>query len=520
MQNIRNSTFNFHLNTNQKWFLLALVLAFIAYFGGLSDLVSRWNKQEEYGHGYFIPLISLWFLWSRKDALIASIGAASWAGPALIAIGSIGLLLGELTAVYLLIQISFLLTIIGLVLAYGGPSLLKVSILPIAFLIFAIPLPYFVGAQLSWRLQIVSSGLGVAILRLLGNSVYLEGNVIDLGLYKLQVVEACSGLRYLYPLLSISFLMAYMYKAKLWQRIFIFLSAIPITVVMNSLRIAMVGVLVNQWGNGMADGFLHYFEGWIIFMVCLLLLMAEVVLLEKLGQKRSFWQAVDVPVISAVKPSMPQTQPNKPLLLSIACILVSIIAVSLLSGRQEITPQREKLAGFPEKIGEWKARESSLPTEIEKYLGVDDYLLADYSNSNKDSINFYVAYYASQRKGVSPHSPQVCMPGGGWIISSLDRITIDVAGKKDFHVNRTVINKDNDKQVVYYWFEQRGRHIANEYYMKWYLLLDSIQKNRTDGALVRVTSYLRPNESEDQVDKRIQSFLQKSVPLLDAYVPQ
>lgn len=507
------------LTQNQKWFLFALVLAFVAYFGGLSDLVSRWNTQEEYGHGYFIPLISIWFLWARKEALLASIGESSWVGPVLIAIGAVGLLLGELTAIFVLIQLSFLLTLIGLVLAYGGKSLLRVSLLPIAFLAFAIPLPYFLGAQLSWRLQLISSDLGVAFLRILGNSVYLEGNVIDLGIYKLQVVEACSGLRYLYPLLSIGFLMAYMYKGKLWQKIFIFLSTIPITVIMNSLRIAMVGVLVNRWGNDMADGFLHYFEGWIIFMVCLLILILEVVILEKIGQKRHFWQAVDVPVIQPVHPDKPESIVKKPLYVSIVLILVGLIAVNLLSDRVEIKPERKPLATFPTKIDNWIAKESSLPKDVEEFLGVDDYLLADYK-TGRDSVNFYVAYYASQRKGVSPHSPQVCMPGGGWIISSLDRITIDVAGKKDFHVNRTVINKDNHRQVVYYWFEQRGRHIANEYYMKWYLLLDSIQRNRTDGALVRVTAYIRPSESIEAADKRIQAFLEKSIPLLDTYVPK
>ncbi|MES2579499.1 MAG: VPLPA-CTERM-specific exosortase XrtD [Pseudomonadota bacterium] len=507
------------LTQNQKWFLFALVLAFFAYFGGLSDLVSRWNSQEEYGHGYFIPLISIWFLWARKDALLASIGESSWIGPVFIAIGAVGLLLGELTAIFVLIQLSFLLTLIGLVLAYGGKSLLRVSLLPIAFLAFAIPLPYFLGAQLSWRLQLISSELGVAFLRLLGNSVYLEGNVIDLGIYKLQVVEACSGLRYLYPLLSIGFLMAYMYKGKFWQKVFIFLSTIPITVIMNSLRIAMVGVLVNRWGNDMADGFLHYFEGWIIFMVCLLILILEVVILEKIGQKRRFWQAVDVPVIQPAKPNKPESIVKKPLYVSIALILVASIAVNLLSDRVEIKPERKPLATFPTKIDNWVAKESSLSKDVEEFLGVDDYLLADYK-ADGSSVNFYVAYYASQRKGVSPHSPQVCMPGGGWIISSLDRITIDVAGKKDFHVNRTVINKDNHRQVVYYWFEQRGRHIANEYYMKWYLLLDSIQRNRTDGALVRVTTYIRPSESIEVADKRIQEFLEKSVPLLDTYVPK
>ena len=510
---------NFQLTSNQKLFIFALIMAFAAYFGGLSDLVTRWNKQEEYGHGYFIPLISLWFLWSRKSALIASIGESSWVGPALIAIATVGLILGELSAIFVLIQFGFLLTIIGLVLSYGGKSLLKVSWLPVAFLIFAIPLPYFVGAQLSWRLQILSSELGVSFLRLLGNSVFLEGNVIDLGVYKLQVVEACSGLRYLYPLLSISFLMAYMYKAALWKRALVFISAIPITIVMNSARIAMVGILVNHWGNNQAEGFLHYFEGWIIFMICLLMLVAEILLLEKFGQKRGFWQAVDLPVVQAVKPNGTETSPSKPLLVSIAIILASLLAVTVLGGRHEVVPARQKLVTFPTKINAWQAKEERMDKSVETFLGVDDYLLADYKDPAKGSVNFYVAYYASQRKGVSPHSPQVCMPGGGWVISSLNRIAIQVAGKKDFYVNRTMINKDNHRQVVYYWFEQRGRHIANEYLMKWYLLKDAIVRNRTDGALVRVTTYLRPSEDESAADTRIQSFLHESLPLLDGYVP-
>ena len=508
------------LTTNQKLFFFATFVAFIAYFGGLSDLLTRWNAQEEYGHGYFIPLITLWFLWARKDALINSIGNASWAGPVCIVIGSMGLLLGELSAIFILIQLGFLLTIIGLVLALGGKSLLKVTILPITFLLFAIPLPYFVGAQLSWRLQITSSELGVGILRLLGNSVFLEGNVIDLGVYKLQVVEACSGLRYLYPLLSISFLIAYMYKSSLLKRTIVCLSAIPITVVMNSMRIAIVGLLVNQWGNSMAEGFLHYFEGWIIFIICLFILVAEVMLLEKFGQKRSFWQAVDVPDISSEKFGSLKKVSSKPLLVSITIILLSLMLVNMLGSRQEIIPERKKFITFPQEINGWQAKENSLDKATETFLGLDDYLLADYKKSENGEVNFYVAYYASQRKGVSPHSPQVCMPSGGWIISSLSRVALNIANKKDFNVNRTIINKGNQRQVVYYWFEQRGRHVASEYYMKWYLLLDSINRNRTDGALVRLTTYLRPTESESAADARIQGFLQDSLPLLDSYVPQ
>jgi len=126
-------------------------------------------------------------------------GRASTWGLVVLALSAALLVLGEVTAIYLLIQLGFLLALVGVVLCYGGVSLLRMAWLPIAFLLFAIPLPYFVDSQISWRLQLLSSTLGVAVLRALGYAVYLEGNVIDLGVYKLQVVEACSGLRYLYP---------------------------------------------------------------------------------------------------------------------------------------------------------------------------------------------------------------------------------------------------------------------------------------------------------------------------------
>ena len=118
------------------------------------------------------------------------------------------------------------------------------------------------------QLQLLSSQLGVAFIRLFHIPVFLEGNVIDLGVYKLQVVDACSGLRYLYPMMSLGFLAAYLFQAPLWQRAIVFLSTIPITIAMNSLRIGLVGILVDHFGPQDADGFLHMFEGWIIFIAC------------------------------------------------------------------------------------------------------------------------------------------------------------------------------------------------------------------------------------------------------------
>ena len=399
----------------QRLFWLACVLAVAASWGGLAELVHRWNTQEEYGHGFFIPLIAGWLLWRRRQALADSFGAPAWLGPLLVAVSVVMLLMGELIALFVLIQFGFLLALVGLVLALGGYPLLRRALLPLAVLVFAIPLPYFVDAQLSWRLQLVSSQLGVEFLRAVGTSVYLEGNVIDLGAYKLQVVEACSGLRYLYPLLSIGFLMGYMYSGALWQRALLLLSTVPVTVLMNSLRIAVVGLLVERWGSDMADGFLHYFEGWIIFMACLLVLLGEIWLFERFGARRKVFDVLQVPEVSAVPraaDSVPRAPAFHPLYAAVLLLGAALAGVHALDGRQEIRPERSPLAAFPLALGEWRATEAALDAEVERALGLDDYLLADYRRDAGATVNFYVAYYGSQRKGVSPHSPQVCIPGG------------------------------------------------------------------------------------------------------------
>src|SRR6478736_5774328 len=243
---------------------VAVLIATAAFSGGLLELVRRWSAQEEYSHGFLIPVVAAWMLWSRRDAVFASVGRPSWIGVLLISVAGMMLIVGELSAFYLLSQLGFVVVLLGIVLAIGGISLLKVTFIPIAFLVFAIPLPYFIDAELSARLQLISSELGVFFIRLFGVPVYLTGNIIDLGNYKLQVVEACSGLRYLYPLRSLGFLAAYLFQAPLWQRALVFLSAIPITIVMNSFRIGVVGLLVDRWGIQQAEGALHFFEGWII----------------------------------------------------------------------------------------------------------------------------------------------------------------------------------------------------------------------------------------------------------------
>jgi exosortase D (VPLPA-CTERM-specific) len=491
----------------------------LAFIGSLSELVQRWSRNEEYSHCFLIPAMTALLLWMRRDAVLKSVGPPRWLGVLVIFIALAIHLTGELSAGFILSQIAFVFCVIGILLTIGGYPLFKVVLIPIAFLVFAIPLPYFIEAMLTLRLQLISSELGVLLIKGVGVPVYLDGNIIDLGNYKLQVAEACSGLRYLYPLLSFSFLASYLFQAPLWQRGLIFHSGIPIAIGMNGFRIGLVGILVDRWGIAMADGALHFLEGWIIFLGCAVVLAAELYLLARISG-RPFWDVFHLPKVSPtiVCGAKSALFNRSPLASGLSLLFIGGLIVLFVAGRSEPIQARGRFAEFPARIGQWHAYPSLLDPEIAKKLGLDDYILSDYSESDGNIVYLYVAYYASQRKGESPHSPIVCVPGGGWAITQLQEITYGMPGE-DIPLNRVVIVKGTDRQLVYYWFDERGRRMASEWWAKLYLITDAILQNRTDGALVRLTTRILPNESESDAERRLQSFVKDAVPNLSRFLP-
>ncbi len=498
------------------FFSIALLFAMIAYWGGLSDAVFRWNNQEEYSHGFLIPFVSLYILWEKKEQIKAAMGPPLWSGIAVILIAIAIFIVGEISALFLLIQYSFVMVLLGLSMVTIGRAT-KYTVAPILLLLFAIPLPYVIEVLLTAKLQLISSWLGVEFIRLFRIPVYLEGNVIDLGVYQLQVVEACSGLRYLFPLMSLGFIAAYFYQAAFWKRAIVFLATIPVTILMNSFRIGAIGVMVDNWGISMAEGFLHDFEGWIIFMACAVILFLLIWIMEKLTNKNGSLAAV-FGVVDVVEPSagehyISNNGTNKPLIVSIIMLVAVLAMTQFIGKRVETIPGHVSFVNFPTTLGKWKGQHDTLDKDVITKLGMTDYLLANYSNDKQPPVNFYVAYYESQRKGVSPHSPRVCIPGGGWEISLFERIMVD-----DYPVNRSVIKKGEQTQLVYYWFQERGRIIANEYIKKWYLFLDALFENRTDGSLVRVVTNVAPNETLEEADARILDFIAIAKPELKQYL--
>lgn len=495
------------------------------YFDSLVFLFKYWIGSDDYSHGIFVPLISLFLIWQARHRLAATDITSSWWGLLLISMGVVLYGVGELAALFVILHISLWLMIVGLVISLTGIQGARIIAFPLTYLLTSIPLPGFLYAGLSSQLQLWSSALGVGVLQLVGVTAFREGNVIDLGPVQLQVVEACSGIRYLLPLTSLALLCAYLFKDRMWKRVLLVFSSIPISILVNGFRIGMIGVLVEWDGPGAAEGFSHLFEGWVLFMASFGLLILEMWYLANVGvadrsvslRTRFSW-ADPFPTSAA---PIPARTLSAAYLCSLALLIPVAIGSTLLVAREEVQPKRAQFVDFPMQLEAWHGAPMALEQQYIDALRFDDYLLADYRIGEGLPVTLYSAYYQSQRKGRSAHSPQSCLPGGGWEIASLQKMNVPAGPKIDssFQVNRAVIQKDSQKQIVMYWFKQRDRILTNEYLVKAYLLWDALSKDRTDGALIRIASLVGPGETEDATDQRLLRFATVMEQELTRYVP-
>jgi len=513
------------------WLFLTFILAIYVFWTGIVSLGVAWTKAE-YSHGPIIPLLSLYLFLRQLRERGVDQGPVNdrWVG-VLVVIAGIGIAtVGDLARIPDIVTYAMLVWLYGMLLIGFGFKNGWVYWPPVLHLIYMLPLPNFIYWQVSIQLQFMSSELGVWFIRMMNIPVFLDGNVIDLGEYKLHVAEACSGLRYLFPVMSFSYVFAVLYRGPVWIKAILLISAAPITVVMNSFRIGVIGVLVDSYGIEQAEGFLHYFEGWVVFILCILLLFGLARLMQLLvGDRRPIAEALDLsyhgiwPQVSKVF-----TMRRSAALIAATGLMVATAAVWVAAPeREQATVQRDSLVLFPPKIGSWRAGvQQQLTPEIEAVLGADDYLSVGFRSDEFGApVSLFIAYYDKQTEGAGIHSPEVCIPAGGWEMSKIQRREIpltNAAARAEtpvVPVNRAVIQKGLNKQVVYYWFEARGRMVTNDYIAKGLTLLDGVTKGRTDGALVRLLTPVRPDETEADAEKRLQAFLDSSIDTLPRFIP-
>lgn len=504
---------------------LATVGAILFFRDGVDALLRAWQLPE-YSHGPLIPVLSaLLFLRQLKEEPIGTGPVNRVPGLAVLGVALLLGALGTLSGIDDVVAYALILWVGAVLLICFGWQQGRRFWPPVLHLVYMLPLPGVLYFKMSTWLQHVSSELGVWFLRLINVPVYLEGNIIDLGVYQLHVAEACSGLRYLFPILSFSYIFAVLYRGPTWHKAVLLIAAAPISVLMNSLRIAFAGWIVNYVGLGHLEGFTHFFEGWVVFLLCVVMLfLLAWLLLWTRRDRPSLVDALDLEPSGLVTQAqrLRLVQPSVALMAAMVLSLGGAAALHLRPTPEAVVVERTSLTQFPTRLGAWRSTgQLPLGEGIAEALAADDYVNAEYRLEGEPvPVQFFSAYYADQSKG-GIHSPEVCLPGSGWEIAWLERV--DIAPKlgidEPFPLNRAIIQKGGQRMMAYYWFEQHGRRTAWDFAAKLWLLWDGVTIGRTDGALVRIITPMEREESDAEAEARLLGLLRESLPVLPRFVP-
>lgn len=262
------------------------VAALLVYRHVLAALIRDWWKDPNYSHGFVMPFFAGFVIWRMRDRLKSLPLGPSWFGLGISVVAMGLLVVGNLGAELFSSRFSLLVLISGGVVLFLGWKHLRAMAFPLSMLLISIPIPAIVINQVTFPLQLTASQLATGLLSVVGVPVLRDGNVIQLPSTSLEVVEACSGIRSLMSLIALAAILGYLKNNRLWQRWLLVFLAVPIAVAANSVRIMGTGLLAQYWDPDKAEGFFHMFEGWVIFVLSLCLLMlADKVITKSLNRE-------------------------------------------------------------------------------------------------------------------------------------------------------------------------------------------------------------------------------------------
>lgn len=491
--------------------LLVAVLT-ISFYPVFQKLMIRWDSGDN-SYCYLIVPLFLYLCWEKKKDF--HFGQFSWNHWGLVPVFLSLLLMisGELGSVETLIYMGIWSCIISMMFILYGLRLRQL-LFPLLILAFIVPMPPLVNRMLTFNLKLAASGLSVAMLRLAGVSVLQDGNIIDLGITQMQVVDACSGLRYFVPLILMALLFGYFYSQRLWQKA-VLLAVVPLlSILVNALRIFATGML-HVWRHPeLAEDFFHDFSGWVVFMVAGFILFGLSIILKRFGAAK---QAVPTKDAGGrlVKPLVPIA------LTLILCLVFagSGFALQKLPSAANL-PTRKSFDAFPMRIGDWRANRHYLPKNILNSLWADDYVNATFTHQVlPNAVNLLIPFYEYQETRHTAHAPQSCMLGGGWALVGSREHLVNLSSGTEINVKTNTWEKGNTRILGSYFFFQRGRVITSPWMNKYWLMVDAFTKQRTDGALVRVELTLAPGQSVHDGYRILEGFIGELYGILPEFVP-
>jgi exosortase D (VPLPA-CTERM-specific) len=511
----------------------------LLYTGVFPRLVRQWANDDDYTHGFLILPLALYFAWDRREVLgKLPVRPSPW-GVGLLALGLLMLAVGSVGAELFLQRSSLVVVLAGLVWLLLGTAFLRALAFPLAFLFFMVPLPAIVMNAVAFPLQMFAAQTATFCMQAAGIPVLREGNVIQLASTTLEVAEACSGIRSLQALLALGAVYGYFTQTSLWKRWALFLLSIPIAIAANAFRVAGTGFLAHEWGAEVATGFYHGFAGWIVFVVAFALLLGCGALLTRLPDGGRGGRAgpsgdgagTALGVTAAPGQAMARGMTGTAVL-ALALMGGTWVLLASRSGA-EAPIARTPFAELPLALDGWRGQDLKIDERVLDLLNLTDHANRAYApppaaagvtgafegqlRQAAAPVFLYVGYYGSQRTGATYHSPKNCLPGGGWQFRSADTVVGAIPGEPAAAVNRVVIERGFDRQLILYWYQDRGRVVASEYAAKGWLIWDAMTRHRTDGSLVRISTPVVG--SEEEAHRHALEFLRASWEPLRRHLP-
>jgi len=504
---------------DKKLFFLSIILLLITfalqYHVDIRNMMIRW-RGGDFNYCFLVPFIFLYLVYESREKLRNIIIQPSYLGFVLLFFSMLFYILGKFSSVEFLTAFSVWLTILSLTVLVFGRKIAYTLALPFAVLFFIIPLPPFIKNLLTLRLKLMSTELAVKMMQMVGVAVYHEGNIIDLGVTKLQVADACSGLRYFFPLLLIGLILSYLLHEKWWERLTIILITIPVSIVSNSFRIAITGYLTQNFSPKIAEGFFHGFSGIVVFIISVGMILIFSKILKALSKSNYQRNVIENPK----KVEFPYRPATKNLIIASSVFLITWGTQFMINSKEKIPP-RKSFDSFPLIFGDWEGRRTYLSKKILNSLWADDYILANFVNRKTGyTLTLFIPYYKYQRQRHTAHAPTSCLLGSGYIpVFKREIVRIFPSPYGKVKITQMLLEKNGKYLLVNFWFQGRGRIICNEFLNKWYIFWDSITKHRSDGALIRIEMPIREGMNIEQAQKIIDEFISHILKFLPFYLP-
>ena len=505
---------------------LALALVVISYLWTFRWMLARWDQPNSYySHGWLIPPISAVLLFLRRKQLASCpIRPCRW-GMAVVLPCLVVHLLGTAWRVGFISGFALLGLLVGLVITVYGWPMMRLTLFPIAFLAFMVPLPEVLIEKVSFRLKLMAASAATGVLDTIGLAAVREGSYIHTPEGPVVVDDVCSGLKYLISLTAFGALYAYLSALRGWLKPFLFFLAIPISFVANVLRVTLLVLIGYAWGVAATQKwYSHDVLGFVLFAAAFtMLFMTESVLLGRVRRLRGPEGAEpeqsddDQPTADAeatAARAVPAIGP--PLILLLAA---SALASAYFAWPRPASDPTEALARIPHELGSWTGTDYVMDEHVYQVLGTSDVLSRTYKDPDGRSVDAVIVLANQLRRRT--HPPEQCIEGeGSFIVGGDDRVEpVQVSAEVDrLHVRELILKGSRGDRVVWFFYKSGPRLTTSYWRHQIGIALNSLTDRNTADALIRLETAAPRGDLESGRDV-LRSFLRDAIGALMTDLP-